>query len=249
MEASVSDADDKPGDRSQAVIERIDVCRVMSIAKGSGPLVFALMAWLYEFGARASEVGLQLVQDVDLRAEKARPVHLKGGHAKAWHMLLPFCLEALPPWLKARPEYVQVPEQKRRLFPGGPGHCYACKGTGKRAVMKRDGQRRYEGERVPCHHCDATGRRFGISRVEVHDIASRVFIKAGFPEKRRHPHMLRHSIITHLLDGGLEPRVIQDRVGHQSMSTTLAYVNITKGAQQRTASALEDIYSAWRKGT
>ncbi len=69
-----------------------------------------------------------------------------------------------------------------------------------------------------------------LSRQSAWTILHRAAGRAGLPVEGPHavsPHTLRHSYATHLLDGGADVRVVQELLGHASVTTTQVYTLVT----------------------
>jgi integrase/recombinase XerD len=65
-----------------------------------------------------------------------------------------------------------------------------------------------------------------LSRQAAWNIVLTAAKKAGL-ERKVSPHALRHSFATHLLDGGADIRVVQELLGHSSVTTTQIYTLVT----------------------
>jgi integrase/recombinase XerD len=91
-----------------------------------------------------------------------------------------------------------------------------------------------KGKGTPALFLNARGGR--ISRQSAWTILKAAAEKANIT-KDVSPHTLRHSFATHLLEGGADVRVVQELLGHASVTTTQVYTLVT-------ADTLREIYAA-----
>jgi integrase/recombinase XerD len=113
---------------------------------------------------------------------------------------------------------------RERLVPIGGAASAALEdwlGAVRPAWLARAGQ---EGPRGGPLFVSSRGRRLG--RMAAWRIVQRAATVAGL-QGHVTPHTLRHSFATHLLEGGADLRVVQELLGHASISTTQLYTHLT----------------------
>ena len=70
-------------------------------------------------------------------------------------------------------------------------------------------------------------RGTALSRVMVFLILKDLTAKSGI-KKNIHPHTLRHSFATHLVEAGADLRAVQEMMGHKSITTTEIYTHLDR---------------------
>nr|WP_241710249.1 site-specific tyrosine recombinase XerD [Arthrobacter bambusae] len=119
---------------------------------------------------------------------------------------------------------------KERLVPLG---SYGARAVGSYVVRGRPALAA-KGKGTPALFLNARGGR--ISRQSAWTILKTAAEKANIT-KDVSPHTLRHSFATHLLEGGADVRVVQELLGHASVTTTQVYTLVT-------ADTLREVYAA-----
>jgi len=90
-----------------------------------------------------------------------------------------------------------------------------------------------QGKGTPAVFLNTRGGR--LSRQSAWAILSAAAARAGVPHVS--PHTMRHSFATHMLSGGADVRVVQELLGHASVSTTQVYTLVTRDS-------LREVYAA-----
>jgi integrase/recombinase XerC len=105
---------------------------------------------------------------------------------------------------------------KTRTVPVGSRACLALESwLAQRAAVARPEE--------PALFVGARGARIGASSVR--HALSQWALRLGLPQ-HVHPHMLRHSFATHVLQSSGDLRAVQEMLGHSSISTTQVYTHL-----------------------
>ena len=244
-----------PPRRLPKAISVADVERLLDAAgAGDGPAPLrdrALLELLYGTGARISEaVGLD-VDDLELAAE-AGPAASPGpggvppgpagaAPGSAAVALAPAAVALAPAAVALAPAAGPlVPAAVRLAGKGGrqrvvPVGSYARAALAAYLVRARP-TFAAAARRAPASHAVFLNARGGrLTRQGAWAALRAAAGRAGLAEVS--PHTLRHSFATHLLDGGADVRVVQELLGHASVTTTQIYTLVT-------VDKLREVYAA-----
>lgn len=111
--------------------------------------------------------------------------------------------------------------RKERIVPLGPPCVAALMEWRAQRMALRSSKRPAHGTAL---FVGRAGTRLGVRRIEalVHSYGA---LSSG--RNDIHPHALRHSCATHMLEGGADLRAIQELLGHASLATTQRYTHVS----------------------
>jgi integrase/recombinase XerD len=185
----------------------------------------ALLELLYATGARISEaVGLD-VDDLDLPRASANSLTRGAGRSS-------FLGSAATGGPVLNTVRLLGKGGKQRLVPVG---SFAADALGAYLVRARPALAAASGRGQPSPALFLNARGGRLTRQGAWGALRAAATRAGLVQVS--PHVLRHSFATHLLDGGADVRVVQELLGHASVTTTQVYTLVT-------VDKLREVYAA-----
>lgn len=200
---------------------------ILAAARADGARSEALMLAMYETGMRREEPGV-------LRLSYATELHksllyvFRGKGSDAGRMKVSnTCRDALLRWLDELYPDVNARHGDLFIFPGV-------------SSKKR------RGEKIR----GVARRQKGLSGRAVYNLFNRLADAAGVPQVVRHPHVLKHSRVQHILNAGFKADIQVEKlyqsiaaiIGHAAARTTIEHYSTATGAEQDlVASVTEDL--------
>ena len=196
------------------------ITHLIAAADGDTPAALrdrALLEMMYACGLRVSEAATLDVGHVDLE-QRTAIVHGKGNKERLVVMGEP-----------ARTAVERYLARGRRVLAGKRAHTGADAASTKLSAGSAPSSGQHPASSIAALFLNRSGGRLSQRAMQL--IVRKYALAAGI-DARVHPHLLRHTFATHLLDGGAELRVVQELLGHANPNTTQIYLHVTEERQR-----------------
>ncbi len=225
----------KQARRLPQVLTLDDITALISAADGDAPADLrdrAILELMYASGLRVSEAHRLDVGSVDLE-QRTVLVHGKGNKERMVIMGEP-ARRAVDRYLRSgRPKLIRRTRASHApKAAGATDGKLATDAEGSDGSREGTGAAQTAGRSAAVHalFLNRSGGRLSQRRIQL--IVRGYALAAGI-DARVHPHLLRHTFATHLLDGGAELRVVQELLGHANPNTTQIYLHVTEERQRK----------------
>ena len=209
----------KQSRRLPSVLTTSEMTAMLSHCSGTNGLIIRL---LYGTGMRIKECLRLRIKDVDLARRIITVREGKGGKDRTT-MLPGSLVEDLIQHIEQRRRWhsvdlstghadVELPDAIARKYP--------------RAGSEWAWQYIFAAPTYSTDHRSGSVRRHHWSERNIQRAVKAAALASGI-HKLVHPHTLRHSFATHLLESGTDIRTLQELLGHSDVSTTMIYTHVT----------------------
>jgi integron integrase len=224
----------KRGARLPVVLTTDEVRALFSGMSGISLLIAQV---LYGSGLRLMELARLRVKDIDFGMQTITVRSGKGDKDRT--TVLPESVRD-----KLRDHIEQVKALHEKDLASGHGEVYlpeALERKSQKAGKEWGWQYVFPSSRLSVDPRSGKIRRHHISEDIVQTAVADAVKKAGIV-KHVSVHTLRHSFATHLLQGGVNIREIQDLLGHKNVETTMIYTHVLRDMTNAPQSPLDALY-------
>jgi site-specific recombinase XerD len=82
-----------------------------------------------------------------------------------------------------------------------------------------------------------------LHRSQLFRLFRAIAVEAGMSSEKQHPHVLKHSIASHLISANVNLSLVRQQLGHKSIGSTMRYITTSdQQASKATTGALLTIY-------
>jgi integron integrase len=210
--------------RLPVVLSRKEIGRLLSCSDGTGKLILEM---LYGTGLRVNELVNLRVKDIDFDQKRIQVIGGKGNKDR-------FTILPSPIIDKLRKHLEKVEQMHHEDLKKGNGIAYLPDRLGiKYRNMGNDFGWQFVFPSKKLFKDQITGNtgRWHLDNATISQLVRSAAMRSKIV-KRVTPHTLRHSFATHLMESGVNLRIIQELLGHNSPETTMIYTHVMQTTLQ-----------------